>query len=133
MIPTGNDVPLVLREPAAQPSKTYRLHIQAQRMAGHCDGLDAMAQAVYKILSTARGAHLIYSPEYGIALGDLFGKPVSFVYPELARRITEALTWDARVLAVDGFTFTRQKGAVSCGFTVHTTMGDLTARKAVRV
>lgn len=133
MIPTGNDVPLVLREPAAQPSKTYRLHVQAQRMAGHCDGLDAMTQAVYKILSTARGAHLIYSPDYGIALADLFGKPVSFVYPELERRITEALTWDARILAVDGFAFTRQKGVVLCSFTVHTVLGDLATEKEVRL
>lgn len=133
MIPTGNDVPLVLREPAAQSSKTYRLHIQAQRMAGYCDGLGAMVQAVYKILSTARGAHLIYSPDYGIALDDLFGKPVSFVYPELARRITEALTWDARISAVDGFTFDRKKGVVSCSFTVRTVLGDLAASKAVRL
>lgn len=131
MIPKANDIPLQIRTPAQQASRTYRLDTAGGRVAGYCDGLAAMEQAAYKILSTERYQNLIYSPGYGVELAGLFGQPAAFVYPELERRITEALMQDARITAVDGFSFERRKGAVSCTFSVHTTEGDFTAQKEV--
>lgn len=63
---------------------------------------------------------------------DLYGEPVSFVYPELERRITEALTWDERIQSVDGFEFnSTEKGSVCVSFAVHTIYGDIQAEKEV--
>ena len=47
----------------------------------------------------------MYSWDYGVELADLFGEPVSYVCPELERRITEALLQDGRIEGVDGFSF----------------------------
>lgn len=133
MIPKTNDVQLNIKQPAELPTRTYRLDVENATVCGHCDGLAAMQQAAYKILSTERYENLIYSPDYGAELADLFGQPAPFVYPEIERRITEALMQDARITAVDSFSFERARGVVSCTFVVHTTEGDFTAEKEVKI
>lgn len=50
-----------------QTSRTYRLDLDNGRIAGRIDSLDAMEQAVYKILDTDRFAHFIYSDKIGRA------------------------------------------------------------------
>ncbi len=44
-----------------EPSKNYRMDIKKQRVQGKTDGLEAMKQVVFKILSTERYQYLIYS------------------------------------------------------------------------
>ena len=74
----------------------------------------------------------MYSWDYGIETIDLYGEPVSYVCPELERRITEALTWDDRIESVDNFEFNiSQKGMIHVTFTVHTIFGDTEAEKEV--
>ena len=74
----------------------------------------------------------MYSWNYGIELLDLFGMPVSYVCPELERRITEALTWDDRIESVDNFEFDlSKKGVVHVSFTAHTIFGDVEAEREV--
>lgn len=115
-----------------QPSLTYKMDIGKNRISGFADELEAMKQAVYKILLTERYQYIMYSWDYGIETIDLYGEPVSFVYPELERRITEALTWDERIQSVDGFEFdSSEKGSVCVSFTVHTIYGDIQAEKEV--
>lgn len=109
-----------------QPTYTYRLNIVTQRVQGHTDGQAAMQQAIYKILRTERYKYpKVYSDNYGVELLDLIGQPVPYVLPELERRITEALTWDERITAVDSFDFDVSKSKVFCKFTAHTIFGDL--------
>jgi len=68
----------------------------------------------------------------GIELVDLYGEPISYVLPELERRITEALTWDERILSVDNFQFhTVKKGEIAVTFTAHTIFGDVATEKVV--
>ena len=101
-------------------------------MQGYVDGLEAMRQAVYKVLLTERYQYPMYSWDYGVELADLFGEPVSYVCPELERRITEALLQDGRIEGVDGFSFSfPQKGTVHVSFTVHTIFGDIEAEREV--
>ncbi len=117
-----------------QPTYTYEMSPESGLIRGHVDGIEAMKQAVYKILSTQRYRYLIYSWNYGIELEDLFGEPVSFVCPELERRIREALLWDDRIEEVGDFKFdTSKRGTVHAYFVVHTTVGDFEADKEVKI
>lgn len=120
-------------EVVRQPSKTYKLYMEEGRIAKQTDGLEAMKQAVYKILNTERYRYVIYSWNYGIELQDLFGMPLPYVYPELKRRITEALTWDDRIEDVSGFSFSHNRGEVAARFTVHTAVGSFETERTVKV
>lgn len=117
-----------------QPDRTYRMDTERNRIIGYVDGLQAMKQAIYKILNTERYEYVMYSWNYGIELSDLFGEPVSYVCPELQRRITEALIWDSRIQSVDGFEFDiSKKGSIRVSFTVHTDVGDISAERTVNI
>ena len=119
-------------EIAEQPTNTYKMQMESNRVRGYTDGLEAMKQAIFKILSTERYQYIMYSWNYGVELLDLYGKPISYVCPELERRITEALTWDDRIQSVDDFEFdTSKKGEISVTFTAHTIFGDVVAEKVV--
>lgn len=115
-----------------QPSRTFRINSEKQNIRGYIDEMEAVKQAVYKILSTERYQYIMYSGDYGIELLDLFGEPASYVCPELERRISEALTWDDRIESVSDFKFDlRQKGAVVVSFVVHTIFGEFSAQREV--
>lgn len=116
-----------------QPTHTYALELDTGRVRGYADGLEAMKQAIFKILQTERYQYTMYSWNYGIETLDLYGMPVSYVCPELERRIEEALTWDDRISSVSDFTFdtTTQKGVIHVSFTVHTTYGDVDSETEV--
>lgn len=92
-----------------QPTNTYKMELESNLIRGYTDGQEAMKQAIFKILSTERYQYVMYSWNYGIELIDLYGEPVSYVCPELERRITEALTWDERIESVDNFEFDTSK------------------------
>jgi hypothetical protein len=118
----------------AEPtSRTFALHIERDRIAGYTDGLDAIKQAVYLILSVERYEYIIYSWNYGVELLDLFGKPIPYVLPEIKRRITQALLQDTRITSVDDFSFETQRGRVAARFTVHSIFGDFEAERVVVV
>lgn len=132
MIPKNDNLSLDF-EVVSQPSQTYKMNINEETVAKYTDDLEAIKQAVYKILNTERYQYVIYSWNYGIELADLFGMPLPYVYPELKRRITEALTWDDRITDVTDFSFTHKRGEVSTTFTVHTVAGNFEAQKGVKV
>lgn len=115
-----------------QPSFTYRMRANESTVCGYTDGQEAMKQAVFKIIMTERYQYIMYSWNYGIELNDLFGEPVTYVCPELKRRISEALLWDGRIKDVDNFEFDfPRKGVVHVKFTAHTVWGDVQAEREV--
>lgn len=115
-----------------QPTHTYKMNLESNLIRGYTDGQEAMKQAIYKILNTEQYQYVMYSWNYGIELLDLYGEPVSYVCPELERRITEALTWDDRIQSVDNFEFNiSKKGEILVTFTAHTVFGDVVAEKVV--
>lgn len=117
-----------------QPGKNYRMLLESNRVVGTCDGKEAMKQVIYKILMTERYRYVIYSWNYGVELEDLFGMPVSYVCPELERRIAEALTQDDRIVEVKDFSFdTSRKGVVSATFTAVTDVGEISIQKEVKI
>lgn len=132
MIPSNSDILLTDLEMETQPSRDHRMEIQKNTINGICDELDAMSQVVYKILNTERYQFIIYSWNRGIETSDLFGEPVTWVCPELQRRIEEALVQDDRIESVDGFEFdVSEKRTVKATFTVHTIFGDIDGEKVV--
>ena len=132
MIPSTNTILSTDLEVETQPSKNYKMHLGQNIINGFCDELEAMQQVIYKILNTERYQHIIYSWNYGIELLDLYGEPVTYVCPELQRRITEALVQDDRIESVDNFEFdTSEKRIVKTTFTVHTIFGNVESEKVV--
>jgi len=133
MIPSTNGFltrDYVIAEPA---SKAYRMDYDRHTIRGYADGKKAVEQAVYKILFTERYQYIIYSWYYGVELEALFGQPISYVLPEIKRRITEALLQDSRIEAVDNFIFEIGKGKVHTTFTVHSIYGEFPFEKAVNI
>lgn len=115
-----------------QPTYTYKMNFKDDSVHGFTDEQEAMKQAIYKILMTERYQYIMYSWDYGIETLDLYGEPVSYVCPELERRITEALLCDERIEDVSDFNFdTSEKGAVKASFTVHTVFGEVQAEREV--
>lgn len=132
MIPSTSGFLTTDLELQRQPSRTYKMNLEGDTTRGFTDELDAMKQAVFKILNTERYVYPMYSWNYGIETMDLYGEPVSWVCPELERRITEALTWDDRIDSVADFDFDlSQKGVVHVCFVVHTIFGDVQSERTV--
>lgn len=120
--------------PAEQPTRTYHVDFGRGRCAGYTDGLAAMRQAVFLILSTPRFAYLIYSWNYGHELADIFGEDIELAKSEVKRAICEALGQDERIRSVGDFVFgAPEKGALSVAFTVSTIFGELEQSMEVRI
>lgn len=112
-------------------SKTYTLntdtsHVQSVRI----DGIEAVKQAIYLLLSTERYEYCIYD-EYGVELWDLYGREDAYVIPELERRITEAVLNDDRVISVDNFKIDNKGRIKLCTFNVQSIFGDFNISKEV--
>lgn len=134
MIPSTNTILTSDIEVVTQPDLTYRMYIGQERIQGTCEGLEAIRQAIYKILNTERYDHVIYSWNYGIRLIDLYGEPMTYVIPELERRIQNALSIDDRVLSCDNFEFdTSQRNSVLVKFTAHTIYGDTNIERSFNI
>lgn len=133
MIPSVTDDLQNDFEVEQEPSKTFRLDLEKNRILGYTDNIEAVKQAVYLILNIERYEYLIYSWDYGIELKDLYGQPLSFVIPEIKRRISEALTQDERIQSVDAFSFATSRGKVHATFTVTSIYGSFDTERTVNI
>lgn len=134
MIPSINKILTNDLEVETLPSKNYMMHIDKNRISGFCDMRDSVKQMIYKILNTERYQYVIYSWDFGIQLLDLYGEPVTYVCPELERRINDALLVDDRILSCENFEFdTDTKGIVIVTFKVNTIYGDVDIEKVVNI
>lgn len=115
------------------PARTYRLDLQRGIIGGMVDGLEAMKQAIYLILSTERFIWPIYSWNYGMEMAELIGKNRYYIEAELERRITDALMQDDRVISAGGFSFVVRQRTMTASFTVTTTAGTVEAIKEVSI
>lgn len=128
----GGDLDVIA--PAEQPTRTYKIDFESGRILGFVDGLEAMRQAIYKILRTERFAYLIYSWDYGVELEALFGKSRSVAESELRRVIQEALTADSRITDISNFTVTQtERNILHVSFVAHTIFGDVEQETEVTI
>lgn len=119
-------------------SKTYRLDLNTKRITGFIDGIEAIRQAVYKILATGRASFSIYGTEdginYGTELERFIGKSYSFIKSDIERTLTDALLQDERIIEVKDFTIDEPKGdTLSFSFAVSTIFGDLNFSEEARI
>lgn len=103
------------------------------RISGYIDGLEAVIQTIYLILSIERYKYVIYSWDYGVELLDLIGKPMPYVMSELPRRIKDALIQDNRIDDVIDFEFEVNRNKLHTTFTVITNLGNISAELEVPV
>ncbi len=132
MIPSINNVLTADIEVKSENTKSYKMNIIPKRVIGTVDGIEAVRQAIYKVLNTERFGYIIYSWNYGIELVDLYGKDDAYVIPELERRIKDALSTDDRIIGCDDFEFAiSDKHTIAVTFTAKTIYGDLSIEKEV--
>ena len=131
----ANNISIESTAERPMPSATYRMRIEDEHVEGQItDDVEAVKQAVYKVLNTERYKHIIYSWNYGVELVDLFGKPLPYVLPEIPRRIEEALLVDDRIDKVDSFELDYdRRGTVTCRFVVHSIFGAFDVEKEVTI
>ena len=120
-------------EKQTMPSLTWKINEERAEIRGTVDELEAMKQAVHKILRTERYRYEIYDWNFGVELEDLYGKNVTYVIPELKKRIEDALLADDRVTAVTDFSFVQEKGRVTADCMVHTIFGEIRAERTVDI
>lgn len=117
-----------------ESSRVHRMIPEEKRVIGTCDGLEAVKQAVFKILHTERYKYPIYSRNYGVELEHVFGRPVSYAVSEIERVIREALLQDDRITEVKDFSFEfPRKDTVSAQFTVVSVFGSYTETREVTI
>ncbi len=131
MIPRGKiDVDIK----AAEEVKTTRTYKMSQtNVQGFTDGLEALKQAIYKVLNTEKYEYPIYSFYYGIELESLMGRDRNYVKIELKRRIRECLLRDERITEVDNFQFEEAGDVLNCTFDVQSIYGSLTVSREVNI
>lgn len=113
---------------AEQPSKTWRLDLENNRISGFIDGLDAVIQSAFMALQTERYEHLIFSWQYGSELNTLVGKDSDYAYSEAKRMIQDALSTDTRI--TDARDFSIENGVIR--FVIDTIYGSKAAQTEVK-
>lgn len=82
-------------------SPTYTFKVVNDRIRSMTDELDAMKQAVDKILQTERFVYQIYDEQYGNDLPELIGESIDYALSEAERMTVEALEADDRITEVE--------------------------------
>lgn len=114
------------------PSLTYQ--VSNGRIIGNIDGLDAMRQAIDKLLRTERFIFEIYSDQYGNDLDELIGKEYEYVEADIARVLDEAILGDDRVDSVEVTSISQQSSnSLLANVSVATMFGTITTGVEVEV
>lgn len=108
----------------SQPSRTWYINKETNRIQGECDGWQSVRQAVEIILNVERFRWQIYSPYSGMQWDGLIGQDPGYVASELQRRITDALLMDDRVRGISDFAYTVEGNTLWASLTVNTVYGD---------
>jgi len=124
VIPQGASVTNASIREVQQPSLTWQFDFDKGKIAGKIDGLDAIKQAVFKVLQTDRFWYDIYSFNYGHELTRLLGNSPEFVQSEATRMLSEALLQDDRIQAVQSVTVNISGDQMTLKFTVVTQYGS---------
>ena len=123
MIPQAPDITIGQNiEEIPIVNKTYKL--SGNRISGFIDGIEAVKQAVFKILQTERYENIIYDFSYGVEFKNLIGKSINYVENDFQRVVTEALKTDSRIINVDEFTFNVSNRNFEAFFRIISTEGE---------
>lgn len=109
------------------PSLTFK--VSNGRILGTVDGIEAMTQAVWLMVTHERYSSPIFNT-YGIEIDRLIAQPKDFIVADLRRTFEDALLIDNRFLSIENFLIEdgKQKGSLLVTFTVTTTEGSINIR-----
>lgn len=116
-----------LTEETIQPSLSFKIDFDRNKIISKIDELEAVKQAAFLILATERDYSPIYE-DYGIKYDDLIGKDKYFVLSELKRRITESLKEDDRITEVDNFEYNEIDDGLETTFDVISIYGNFSTK-----
>lgn len=117
-------------EEVTMPSRTYQ--VKNGRIIGHVDGIEAIRQAVDKLLKTQLFEWEIYSEMYGVETDRLIGQDFDFVKADIERTMADALEYDDRIEGIEDFEITKtENDSMYIRFTVITNDGAFTAESEV--
>ena len=104
-----------------------KINFEEKRIIGEIDDLEAVKQAVYKILHTERFNSLVYTWDYGVEFENLIGKDYDFILGDLQRRIEEALLQDDRIERIENVKVDKkQNDSIDVSFIVISKYGNVT-------
>lgn len=109
------------------PSLTYRLDLDAGRIVGKVDGLEAVNQAIRKAIITPRFKCLIYDDQYGSEIEEAVttnDATREYVEAVMEGFIKDALSPDTRILDVYDFVFTFENDAAYIHLKADTIFGE---------
>lgn len=107
-----------------QPSKTWYINKDTNRIQGETDGIIAAQQAVDIILNVERFLWQIYSPYSGMQWDGLIGQNPGYVASEIQRRMKDALLMDDRIRGISDFSYTMDGNSMTVSLTVNTVYGE---------
>ena len=107
-----------------QPSLSWYINKETNRIEGTVDGQAAVRQAVEIILHVERFRWQIYKPYSGMEWEGLIGQDPGYVGAELQRRLVDALTIDDRVTGISNYEYTVDGNSLHATFTVDTVYGS---------
>ncbi|MEK3721994.1 DUF2634 domain-containing protein [Paenibacillus sp. FSL H8-0034] len=115
-----------------QPSRTYKIDPVTKRIVGMIDGIDAVKQAVWKILQVERFEHVIYQKgNHGINTTGIVGSDPATAQSRLTKAIRDALLYDDRITDVTDFSMTFNGDEALATFTVVTQFGNFQSTKTL--
>lgn len=116
-----------------QPSLTWYIDTDSNRIQGEVTGYEAVKQAVNIILNVERFRWQIYSPNSGMQWDGLIGQDPGYVASEMQRRMLDALRMDDRVTGISDFSYTLSGDSMTASVTVNTVYGDIPATVEVNL
>ena len=115
------------------PSYTYSLDRENERILGHADGLEAVAQTVVMAITTEAYKYPIFPNGFGIETRDLYGKHPNYVKVKIQSRVEQALAGDDRILGMEDFKFEQIGGDCHVSFTVLTVYGETEIDEIIQI
>ena len=131
-LPQGGTLPPSV-EITTQPSRTWYINKETNRIQGECDNWQSVRQAVEIILNVERYQWQIYSPYSGMEWRGLIGEDAGYVASEIQRRVRDALMMDDRVLGISNYSYTIDGDIIRASLTVNTVYGDVAQTLEVSV
>lgn len=112
-------------ETEQQKTKTFALNMKENIIVGEVDGVRALRQSIYLMLSIEADQYIIYPYTYGMNTLDLIGKPSHYVMAVIPERIAELLLSDDRITNVSDFEFEVDGRKLTVKFVVHSIYGEM--------
>ena len=114
-----------------QPSLSWYINKETNRIEGTVDGQAAVRQAVEIILNVERFRWQIYRPYSGMEWDGLIGQDPGYVGAELQRRLIDALTADDRITGISNYTYEVDGHKLRARFAVDTVYGSYETEQEV--